>query len=47
MAEGIWGRQIGFPSARELSVALSARPEDVCRYYLPGGRKEGALLACR
>ena len=27
--------------ARELAAALAERAEDVCRRYLPGGRKEG------
>ena len=28
--------------ARDLSEALAARAEDVCRRYLPGGRRSGA-----
>ena len=46
MAEGIRGRQTGFPSARELSIALAGRAEDVCRHYLPGGRKERRYWRC-
>ena len=31
----------GAMSARELAAALAARAEEVCRKYLPGGRREG------
>ena len=31
-------------NATEIAAALSARAEDVCRRYLPRGRKAGQIL---
>ena len=36
-----WPRRHERMTARELAAALADRAEEVCRRYLPGGRKEG------